>query len=112
MFVKLCALVALSLPVAAAAADQLVVDVPTLQEAPPKTAALPKEKLICKSDYSTGSFVKKTRWCASAADWRQSERAARTWTDTIQSNKGRFDGDPSTTQGIYVTGAGIHVGGN
>lgn len=109
MFVKFFALLALSLPVAAVAADQLIVDVPTIQDTPPKTAAALKEKLICKSDYSTGSFVKKTRWCASAADWRQSERAARTWTDTIQSNKGRFDGDASTTQGIYVTGSGIHI---
>ena len=77
-------------PVAPPAVDDTnVLVVPTLA-APAKPAA--KERIICRTEYEIGSFVKGTRRCGTASEWRASSRAAQDTTARIQDQKGMLQG--------------------
>lgn len=96
--------------VAHAQTGKLVVDVPSLQEAPAKPAAKAKERIVCRSDYAIGSLVRRNRWCATAAEWNQSERAAKIMTDKVQSDKGAYQGGMATD--VYIAGGKVVITGH
>ena len=52
--------------------------------APAPMPAAPTEKMICRRELDTGSFVKGTRRCMTAAQWRQSSEDAQAKTRDMQ----------------------------
>ena len=57
----------------------------------PTAAPAPKERIICRTEPDIGSWVRGTRRCATAKEWKKSADAARDMTSRIQDQKGAFN---------------------